>query len=359
MAARLKDVAARAGVSVKTASNVVNNYPHIKPSTRARVQEAIQELRYRPNESARQLKYGRAGFLALAVPQVNVPYFAELAARISAEASRLGYIMLLDITGADAAAERLVLEGMRSHIIDGVIFSPLALSADEIAGRADDLPMVLLGERAVPEGYDHVAVDSVAAARAMTEHLISAGGSRVAAIGRQTREGTASVRLAGYRQALEGAGLAYDPTIVPGVEFYQRADGKAAMERLLALPNPPDAVFCFNDLMAIGAIRACVEAGVEVPGEVAIAGFDDIAEGRFSNPTLTTVSADLDVLSQEALRLLLSRVGGAERTAESIAVPWTLEVRESTASMPAGLRAARRSADVPSGRPLSRLAGPP
>ncbi len=340
MPARLKDVAARAGVSVKTASNVINDYPHIRPSTRARVQEAIRELRYRPNVSARQLKYGRTGFLALAVPQVNVPYFGELAARISAEASRLGYVMLLEITDADAEAERVVLDGMRSHIVDGVIFSPLALSGDEIANRADDLPMVLLGERAVPSGYDHVAVDSVAAARAITEHLIVLGRRRVAAIGRETREGTASVRLAGYQQALEQAGLPYDPTIALGVERYGRADGKAAMERLLALPDPPDAVFCFNDLMAIGAIRACVEAGIDVPGQMAIAGFDDIVEGRFSNPTLTTVSADLDVLSREALRLLLGRVEGAERTAESIAVPWSLEVRESTTLMPARPRAA-------------------
>ena len=340
---RLKDVAARAGVSVKTASNVINDYPHIKPSTRARVQEAIRELHYRPNESARQLKHGRAGFLALAVPHVNVPYFGEIAATISAEATRLGYIMLLDITDADAEAERVVLDGMRSHIIDGVIFSPLVLSTDEIANRADDMPMVLLGERAVLSSCDHVAVDSVAAARAMTEHLIVSGRRRVAAIGREAREGTGSVRLAGYRQALDQAGLAYDPTITVGVESFGRADGKAAMERLLALPNPPDAVFCFNDLMAIGAIRACVEAGVGVPGQIAIAGFDDIAEGRFSNPTLTTVSADLDVLSREALRLLLSRIDSTERPAESVAVPWSLKVRESTTRRPADSRVVART----------------
>src|SRR5687767_15063856 len=162
MSARLTDVAERAGVSVKTASNVINNYPHIKPSTRARVEAAIQELHYRPNVSARQLKYGRAGFLALAVPQMDAPFFAELSAKISEHAATLGYLMLLETTRAEPAAERLVLDGMRSHVIDGLIFSPLALTAAEIANRADDLPMVLLGERAIPPGYDHVAVDSVA-----------------------------------------------------------------------------------------------------------------------------------------------------------------------------------------------------
>ncbi len=331
MPARLKDVAELAGVSVKTASNVVNNYPHIKPATRARVEAAIRELRYRPNESARQLKYGRAGFLALAVPQMESPYFGELSARITGHAARLGYLMLLEATRAEAGAEQQVLDGMRSHVIDGLIFSPLALTADEIANRADDLPMVLLGERAVPPGFDHVAVDSVAAAQAVTEHLIAIGRRRIAAIGRESVEGTASVRLQGYRQALEQAGIAYDPDLVVGVARYERADGRAAMASLLARPEPPDAVFCFNDLMAIGALRACADAGVSVPGQVAVAGFDDIAEGQFYNPTLTTIAADLDVLSQEALRLLLLRVGGDLSAPVSVTVPWTLRVRESTA----------------------------
>lgn len=336
MAARLKDVAELAGVSLKTASNVINDYAHIKPSTRARVEAAIAELRYRPNASARQLKYGRAGFLALAVPQMDSPFFAELSATISEHAAQLGYIMLLDATRAERGAELQVLDGMRSHVIDGLIFSPLALRADEIANRADDLPMVLLGERAVPPGFDHVAVDSVAAARAVTEHLILLGRRRIAAIGRESVEGTASVRLAGYRQALQAAGIAYDPELVLGVAHYQRADGKTAMESLLARSNRPDAVFCFNDLMAVGALRACAEAGVSVPEEVAVAGFDDIAEGRFSNPTLTTVAADLGVLSGEALRLLLLRVGGDTSPAVSVKVPWTLQIRESTVGRSVG-----------------------
>ncbi|RCK69480.1 LacI family transcriptional regulator [Desertihabitans brevis] len=328
--ARLKDVAARAGVSVKTASNVINNYPHITPATRARVEQAIRELHYRPNLSARQLKHGKAGFLALAVPAMESPYFAELAALVSAEATRLGYLMLLDTTGADAAAERLVLDGVRTHLIDGVVFSPLALSADEIADRADQLPMVLLGERAIPPGYDHVAVDSVAAARSVTEHLVSLGRRRVAAIGRESVRGTASVRLDGYQQALAAAGLPVDPGLVRGVAQYGREDGRRAMHELLALPERPDAVFCFNDLMAVGALRACAEAGVRVPEEVAVAGFDDIAEGRYTTPTLTTVAADLEVLAREALRLLIARIEDAADGPESVQVPWALQVREST-----------------------------
>ena len=320
MAARLRDVAERAGVSVKTASNVLNNYPHIKASTRARVEKAMAELKYRPNLSARSLKHGRAGFLALAVPAMDSPYFAELAARITAEASALGFIVLLDVTGGNADAERVVLEGMRSHVIDGVIFSPIALSADEISGRADDLPMVLLGERPVPSGFDHIAVDSVAASRAATEHLIAQGRRRIAAVGREAVRGTASARLSGYRQALRAADLPYDPELVIDVPHYDRADGHAAMLRLLELPDPPDAVFCFNDLMAIGALRACVESGVRVPEDIAIAGFDDIAETRYSNPTVTTVSPDLTGLARQALELLSLRISGDASPAREVKV---------------------------------------
>ena len=338
MAARLRDVAERAGVSVKTASNVLNHHPHVKDSTRQRVEAAMAELHYRPNLSARSLKHGRAGFLALAVPVMDSPYFAELAARITEEAAALGFIVLLDVTGGDADAERVVLEGMRSHVIDGVIFSPLALSADEISQRADSLPMVLLGERPVPTGFDHIAVDSVAAARAATEHLVASGRRRIAAVGRESIKGTASARLRGYRQALKAAGLPYDTDLVIGVPHFERADGHAAMRQLLSLPEPPDAVFCFNDHMAIGALRACVEAGVSVPDEIAIVGFDDIAETRYCNPTITTISPDLTGLARAALQLLTRRIDGDTGPAEEVEVAWTLEARETTLGVPVRAR---------------------
>ncbi|WP_226996695.1 LacI family DNA-binding transcriptional regulator [Tessaracoccus aquimaris] len=127
MAVRLRDVASHAGVSVKTVSNVVNDFPHISAATKEKVLRSIEELGYRPNLSARHLKYGRSGFIALAVPELDIPYFAELATLVDAKAEQLGYIMLLDITRADQRAERKVLEGVQSRMIDGVIFSPSPL----------------------------------------------------------------------------------------------------------------------------------------------------------------------------------------------------------------------------------------
>lgn len=332
MPVRLKDVAQHAGVSVKTVSNVVNNHPHVSAAMRERVRSSISTLGYRPNLAARQLKHGRGGFLALAVPELGAPYFSQLAARLSDEATRRGFLLLLDVTGADPEEERLVLSGMRAHMVDGVIFSPLTVTAEQIAARTDDIPLVLLGERRAPTQFDHVAVDSVSAARAVGEHLVGVGRRRLAAIGRQQQPGTASVRLRGFREAVDAAGLELPPARAVTVEGFGRAEGYLAMRRLLALPaaDRPDAVFAFNDLMAVGALRACLEAGVRVPDDVAVAGFDDIPEGRFHSPSLTTVRPDLDVLTTTVMDLLVGRIHGSVAEPAHPDVPWSLVVREST-----------------------------
>ncbi|MBM0259289.1 LacI family DNA-binding transcriptional regulator, partial [Micromonospora sp. 4G55] len=168
---RLKDVAERAGVSVKTVSNVVNGYLHVRPDTRARVEEAIAELNYRPNLSARNLRKGRTGVIALAVPELDIPYFAELARHVVTAAAERGWTVLIDQTGGGAERERVAAAGIGDHMIDGLILSPLALTAEDLAGL-DGTPMVLLGERVDHGPADHVAIDNVAAAREITAHLV-------------------------------------------------------------------------------------------------------------------------------------------------------------------------------------------
>lgn len=332
MPVTLKDVAKHAGVSVKTVSNVVNDHPHVSAAMRERVRSSISSLGYRPNLAARQLKHGRGGFIALALPELTSPYFAAVAARLSDEATRRGFLFILDVTGADPEQERLALNGMRTHMVDGVIFSPLTVTAQEIAARTDSIPLVLLGERPAPTQFDHVGVDSVAASRAMGEHLLSGGRDRLAAIGRQHREGTASVRLRGFREALDAAGVHLPAERVVKVAGFGREEGYRGMQQLLALPGGrrPDAVFAFNDLMAVGALRACQEAGVRVPDDIAVAGFDDTAEGRFHSPSLTTITPDLETLTTLVLDLLIARIGGSTADPEHAFVPWSLTVREST-----------------------------
>ena len=167
MTARLVDVAEAAGVSVKTVSNVVHESPHVRPETRARVEQVIKELGYQPNRAARQLKAGRTGFIALALPEIETPYFAELASRISERAKKEGLIALMELTGADPVMENRVLTRFGRGVVDGIVFSPLSLTSEEISDHPTSVPMVLLGERATPPDHDHVAVRSVDAARRM------------------------------------------------------------------------------------------------------------------------------------------------------------------------------------------------
>lgn len=328
---RLKDVAERAGVSVKTVSNVVNGYQHVRPDTRARVEAAIAELRYRPNLSARNLRKGRTGVIALAVPELDVPYFAELARHVVAAAADHGWTVLIDQTGGGREREKVAAAGVGDHMIDGLIFSPLSLSADDLVGL--ELPMVLLGERTDHGRADHVMIDNVTAAREMTAHLVGLGRRRVAAVGAQhTPEGAgARLRLAGYTAALADAGIGYDERLVAATPAWHRADGAAALRHLLASGARPDAVFCFSDTLALGALRALHEAGLRVPADVAVAGFDDIEDGRFSVPTLTTVSPDKERIARLAVDLLAGRLAGErDAPAREVTAPHRLAFREST-----------------------------
>ncbi|MDX6262886.1 MAG: hypothetical protein QOH84_4574 [Kribbellaceae bacterium] len=331
MATRLSDVAARAGVSVKTVSNVINDYPHITAQTRAKVEAAIEALDYTPNVSARSLRKGRSDFIALAIPEMASPYFAELGAAISRAAKKRGITVLIDQTEGEPAAEKLVLGGMRGQLIDGIIFSPITTAPAKIELAANAKPLVLLGERHAGGTLDHVAVDSVQASFDATTHLISIGRRRIAAIGVGGGAGTGAVRRKGYRKALKAAGLPLDPALELGGTGYHREDGAASMRELLALPEPPDAVFCFNDLLALGALRTLAEAGLSVPGDVAVVGFDDIEDGRYHSPSLTTISADKEWLAENAVGLLLDRIAGTgEVDRRDLTVPYTLQIREST-----------------------------
>lgn len=335
-AARLEDVAKLAGVSAKTVSNVVNDYVHVRPATRTRVQEAIDLLGYRPNVVARNLKSGRSGVIALALPELDAPYFAELAHHVVQAAMERGWTVLVDETGqiqdqALRARERSAVAGIREHLIDGVILNPLALDDADVR-RYGSVPVVLLGERLGSQLADHVAVDNEAAAAEATRHLISTGRRRIAVIGAQPPPfgHSARLRLRGYRDALAEAGIRYDPSLVVQVLNWRREPGAQAVPQLLGLPELPDAIFCFNDLLALGALRGLSEAGLRVPEDVAVVGFDDIEESRYAVPSLTTIAPDKEAIARSAVEHLARRLEPGGWTPEEVTVGYTLQVRGST-----------------------------
>lgn len=328
---KLRDVAEHAGVSVRTVSNVVNGFRYVAPATRERVQASIDALGYRPNMAARTLRQGRTGLVALVIPEIDSPYFSELAARTVRIAEARGLTVLIDQTDGDAERETQLLHGRRSQLVDGVLFSPWAVTPAELASRTDTAPLVLLGEHDGTAGVDHVAIDNVAAAREATAHLLARGRRRIAAVGSQPRSlnATARQRLAGYREALADAGLPTEPELEVTVPSLHRADGHQAMLRLLDSPRPPDAVFCFTDELALGASRAAADRGVAVPDSLALIGFDDIEDGRFSVPALTTVSPDKDRIAELALDRLAEQMS-SPRSPRSIVAPHRLVVRETS-----------------------------
>jgi LacI family transcriptional regulator, repressor for deo operon, udp, cdd, tsx, nupC, and nupG len=333
MVATLKDVAARAGVSVKTVSNVVNGYTFVTEENRRRVQEAIDHLGYVPNIGARNLRKGRTGFVTLAVPELANPYFAELCGLVMTAAAAQDWTVLIEQTGGERDRELAVVNAAHRSLVDAIILSPLGLLPGDLTDTGAGIPLVLLGERALHARAHHVAIDNVGAASVATGHLIDLGRRRIAAIGEQPgRNGTAALRLDGYHGALRAAGLTADPALSVPTETYSRAEGAAAMHHLLDLPQPPDAVFCFNDLLAVGALAAARDRGLRVPDDLAVVGFDGVDEGNYAAPRLTTIAPDKAAIARAAIELVEAAVQDGSREPQDVVTPFTLQVRESTAA---------------------------
>ncbi|MEY9854772.1 LacI family repressor for deo operon, udp, cdd, tsx, nupC, and nupG [Catenulispora sp. GAS73] len=334
---RLRDVAERAGVSIRTVSNVVNGYAPVSDEKRARVEAAVAELGYRPNLTARNLKSGRTGMLALVVPELDVPYFSELARAVVTKARQHGYTVVIDQTDGEPDREReLIMGDSLATMFDGVILSPLALSQADLAQRdpTRSRPLVLLGERIAESAYDHVAIDNVEAARVATEHLLDLGRTRIAAVGDQPWETgeTAQLRTRGYREAHQARKRKVDESLIVTTRRFHRANGAEAMAALLQHPKgPPDAVFCYNDLLALGAIRTLLTHGVRVPEDIAVVGFDDIEAGRYNTPSLTTISPNKATIAWLAVDRMIARLGKRSDSGPvELWAPYELIVREST-----------------------------
>jgi DNA-binding LacI/PurR family transcriptional regulator len=338
MATTMHDVARLAGVSIKTVSNVVNGYPHIRESTRARVLAAIGDLDYQVNVAARNLRIGRTGLIALAIPELSLPYFAELADSVIEAADERGLTVLIEQTGARRDREIEVLSGARRHLTDGLIFSPLALGAGDEDLLAVDYPMVLLGERIFHGSVDHVTMHNVEAARAATEYLVGLGRTRIAVIGVHPGEvvGSAGLRLKGHLQALEQAGITPDESLFGEAGLWHRATGAQAMVAMLDAGVRPDAVFALNDAMALGVLHELQIRGVRIPDDVAVIGFDAVDEGTYSNPSLTTVDPGRAQIATTAVRMLAERVSGKGGTApaERVYADYRIIVRDSSETEP-------------------------
>ncbi|WP_136518278.1 MULTISPECIES: LacI family DNA-binding transcriptional regulator [Cellulomonas] len=306
------DVARLAGVSVKTVSNVLNGYPYIRETTRARVLEAIDELGYEVNVTARSLRSGRTGMIGLAVPELGQPYFGELADEVLAAARRHGVQVLIEPTGFTREGELAALREPRRGLVDGLVFSPAALEQDDAPLLEEaGYPLVLLGEQVFSSRVDHVTMRNVEGARAATDLLLDLGRRRIAAVGmlHSRTAGSASLRYQGYREALAARGLEVDDRLLGWADDgWHRANGARAMAHVLDTGVEVDGVVAFNDALAVGAMFELQVRGLRIPGDVAVVGFDDVEDARYSVPTLTTVDPGRREIADVAVELLVRRV---------------------------------------------------
>ena len=336
--ATIRDVARVAGVSVATVSRVLNDNVRVSAETRARVKDTAIRLDYSPNEAARSLITSRTHALGVLLPDLYGEFFSEVLRGIDLRARRDGLHLLVSSSHADGDDLVGALRAMRGRIEGLIVMAPDVDTSVLVKAAGPGFPLVLLdpGVRAI--GCDSISIDNVGGAVAGVTHLLDLGHRRIAVISGPLQNADARQRLEGWRKALAGRGLTPDPAFVTAGDFTEPS-GYAAVARLLALRPRPTAIFVANDYMAIGAISALVQAGLRVPEDMAIVGFDDIAMARYLNPPLTTVHVDLLDLGARAVQRLVDGKNGATSKRRHQVTPATLVIRRSCGSERAGSEA--------------------
>jgi DNA-binding LacI/PurR family transcriptional regulator len=336
MRATVRDVANLAGVSPKTVSNVINGVVPVRPETRARVEAALVELDYVPNLSARGLRNGRSGNIALALPDLSTAYSAELARWFVELAHDRGWAIQLEATGSDPHREVALVSRARTHLVDGLVLNPTQLGMSVVADAAELPPTVVIGEVEPPRGIDQVHVDSIAAAREMTGYLLETGHRRIAVVGGSDdsfRSATSVLREQGHAEALANAGLQVDPALTIALMEWTTAAAASGFAAFLdRIGELPDAVFCLTDSMALGVLHVLAARGIRVPADISVVGFDGIAEAEYTIPALTTVSFSKRAIADAALTALERRIADRHAPGSDLVIPHELVHRDSVAA---------------------------
>jgi LacI family transcriptional regulator, galactose operon repressor len=324
----ISQVASLAGVSPTTVSHVLSGNRIVGAATRATVEDAVRKLGYRPNIVARNLRTRRSHMIAVIVPDITNPFYSVLIRGLADAADGADYGTYVCNTDGLLDREQKFIEDVLDRGVDGVVMASVNVAPDDVFNPARfGTPVVSLGERIDDPKTDTVAADDEGGSHAATLHLVSRGALRVAMISGPPGAGEARVR--GYRRALDETSRPVDPALIePG--DWTRTGGQNAMRSLMVRQPRPDAVFCANDLTAIGAMDTARELGLTIPGDVALVGFDDVDAAALVRPALTTVRNPSYDTGRRAGELLLSRMlGRYEDTARTIMLPCPLVRRES------------------------------
>lgn len=329
---RIKDIARRLGVSPATVSRALSDSGLVAEPTSRRIREMAQQLNYRPNVSARNLRTQRSMTVLLVVRDVGNPFYLEILKGVEQSARAAGYSVLMGNTEDDPARESEYFGMLSDGHADGMILmtGKLPETGPEAAPIWPDLPVVVALEVIEGSGYPHVQIDNVGAARGAVEHLIALGHRRIAHITGPVPEIMSTRRRQGYREAMASAGLDIPEGYEQPGDFVLKS-GREACRRLFDLPQPPTAIFIANDEMAFGAINELRQIGLDVPGDVSVVGFDDLFLGEAFYPPLTTVSQPRLDIGRRAMTLLLDMLAGRDAPLVPVTMPTELLVRGTTA----------------------------
>ena len=330
--ATIRDIADLAGVSIATVSRVLNDRPDVSPETRETVLQVVREHGFSTNRGARGLSSGRTGMIGLTLPLVADAYFGPILSGAAEALYERDLRIVLAATLHEHDREVSLVERLMRGTTDGAILMlPEESEAELVSLQQQGFPFVVVDPREPPpEGIPCVAAMHAAGAKQATEHLLGLGHRRIGAIAGSPGWYATEERLAGFRAALAGAGILLDPELVVHSDW-RLPWGTAAAHRLLELPDPPTAIFGFNDNVAIGAFHAAYERGLRVPDDLSVVGFDDTNQAVIVTPRLTSVAQPLAELGRMGVSLLVRLLEGQRLDAMRIELATRLVVRDSTA----------------------------
>lgn len=333
MANSIKDVARAAGVSISTVSRALTNSPLVNQETAARIKRIAEEVHYTASAVGRGLVTGKTRAVGVVVTTITDPFVGEVVGGVEEVANEHGYTMLLACAHADPHREIAIVRSFEERRLDGVLVAASRVGALYLPQMsAMKVPVVLIN-RFHPGDFTYsVMIDNVAAANVATRHLIELGHRRIGYVADRFGLQSDTDRFAGYREALAEADLPFRPELVAHGDGEPRG-GMQAMQKLLSLRERPTAVFCYNDMSALGALRALQRRQIQVPQEVSLVGFDDLFFASYMQPPLTTIRQPMRKIGRHAMTLLLRLLAG-EQVEEMVAVKGKLIVRSSTAGVP-------------------------
>ncbi len=329
----IKDIARAANVSHPTVSRALSHSPLVKGETAERIRQIAASLGYRPSAIARSLATKKTKTIGVVVTSIADPFIADVVSGIEETANDHGYSVFLANSNANPDREVKVVHSFHERRVDGIIVTASRVGALYVPLLSQlKVPIVLINNQHPDEPDEFiysVMIDNIKASTQVMKHLLGLGHRRIAYIGDQAGFQSDTERFAGYRQALACAGYPFLPELVVHGDGKPEG-GRQAMEKLLALPTPPTAVFCYNDMSALGALRALYAHGINVPDDISLVGFDDLSIASYISPLLTTVGQPKQQMGRMAMETMLKLISGVD-TKANIKVEGELIIRESTA----------------------------